>query len=199
MNGNNTHIMVWDPLLRSFHWLLVAAFGLAWWSEGNDIRIHLLAGSIIPGLLLFRIIWGLVGEHHALFSSFRPGLAAIRQHLSELTHLKAASYTGHTPIGSLMIYMLLFALFVLSISGMMLMALQMGLGPFAGWAAQADTQTEWLVTQVHGICFDTLQILIAIHLAGVAAESVLQRSNLTLAMLTGRKPASRKPIKEAQI
>lgn len=188
MNGKNTHIMVWDPLLRSFHWLLVAAFAAAWWSEGQDIRIHLLAGSIIPGLLVFRFIWGIAGEQHALFSSFRPTFAAIQQHASELLRLRSGSYAGHTPIGSLMIYILLFVLLALSLSGMLLMALQMGLGPFAGWAAHADTQTEWLVQQVHGLCFDSLQILLAIHLAGVAAESVLQRCNLTLAMLTGRKP-----------
>jgi len=193
MNGQNTQIMVWDPLLRSFHWLLVAAFGLAWWSEGNDIRIHLLAGSVIPGLLLFRIIWGIYGEKHALFSSFRPTLSAIREHFIDLMHFKAAPYIGHTPIGSLMIYLLLGFLFALGISGMLLAALQMGLGPFAGWAAQASTQSEALIMQVHGICFDTLQILLAIHLAGVATESVLQRSNLTLAMFTGKKP-----IKEDQ-
>ncbi|HCS12498.1 MAG: cytochrome b [Zetaproteobacteria bacterium CG06_land_8_20_14_3_00_59_53] len=187
MNGQNTSIMVWDPLLRSFHWLLVVAFGIAWWSEGSDIRIHMLAGSVIPGLLFFRLIWGVAGEQHALFASLRPSLAAIRQHVIELLHLQADRYKGHTPIGSLMIYILLIVLLVLGISGMLLAALQMGLGPFAGWAAQADMQTEWLVMQLHGWCFDALQVLVAIHLAGVAAESVLQRCNLTLAMITGRK------------
>lgn len=187
MNGKDTSIIVWDPLLRSFHWLLVAAFASAWWSQGSDIRIHLLAGSMIPGLLVFRLIWGIAGEHHALFASFRPSLAAIRQHLGELLRLKAGRYKGHTPVGSLMIYILLAGLLVLSISGMLLASLQMGLGPFAGLAAHADTQTEWLILQLHGRSFDALQILVAIHLAGVAAESVLQRCNLTLAMITGKK------------
>lgn len=187
MNNRTKQTLVWDPLLRSFHWLLAASFALAWWSEGRDITLHLLAGSMIPGLLAFRIIWGMAGEKHALFTSFRPTLAAIGSHVDELLHLRAGQHIGHTPIGSLMIYALLTGLFVLSVSGMMLMALQMGLGPFAGWAAGAGPDTEWLVMQVHHWCFETLQVLVLIHLAGVLVESLLQRSNLTAAMISGRK------------
>ena len=187
MHKQGTQLEVWDPLLRSSHWLLVAAFAVAWWSEGNDVRIHLLAGSAIVGLLLFRFIWGLSGEHHALFASFRPSLQNIRQHLGELIHLNARPYAGHTPIGSLMIYILLLSLLILGISGMMLAGMQMGLGPFSGWAVGTVFATEVLVQQVHHWCFDLLQILVAVHLAGVAAESVLQKNNLTAAMITGRK------------
>ena len=187
MQRQSTQIEVWDPLLRSFHWLLVIAFAVAWWSEGSNIQMHLLAGSIIPGLLLFRLIWGFSGEHHALFSSFYLSIQAIRQHLIELRHLNARHYTGHTPIGSLMIYVLIVALFALGISGMWLGGMQMGIGPFSGWVAEADFATEVLVQQVHHWCFDVLQILIAVHLAGIAVESVLQKNNLTVAMITGRK------------
>lgn len=187
MHGQTTRIEVWDPLLRSFHWLLAAAFAAAWWSEGQDIRIHLLAGSIIPGLLLFRLIWGVAGERHALFSSFRPSLASLVQQFKSLLRLQAKHYTGHTPLGSLMIYALLFTLFALAISGMMLAALQMGIGPFVGWAINASFATQLQVARVHHWCFHLLQGLIAVHLAGVLAESLLQRSNLTLAMFTGRK------------
>jgi len=184
---NSAKIEIWDPLLRSFHWLLVAAFATAWWSEGHDIRIHLLSGTFLVGLLLFRLIWGFVGEHHARFASFRPNKRNIVQHMSELLHLKSGHYPGHTPIGSLMIYFLLLNLMILVISGMLLMALQMGIGPFSAWATMAGFETEILIGDIHHWCFNSLQILIAIHLTGVVAESLLQRSNLTLAMITGRK------------
>ena len=187
MQRQSTQIEVWDPLLRSFHWLLVIAFTVAWWSEGSNIQMHLLAGSIIPGLLLFRLIWGFSGEHHALFSSFYLSIQTIRQHLIELCHFNARPYAGHTPIGSLMIYILLLSLLILGISGMLLAGMQMGLGPFSGWAAGTGFATEVLAQQVHHWCFDLLQILVALHLAGVAVESVVQRSNLTAAMITGRK------------
>ena len=191
MDRQDTTIEVWDPLLRSFHWMLVGAFVLAWWSEGQNIRIHLLAGSAIPGLLLFRLIWGMAGEHHALFSSFRPSIACIMKQLGHLLRLKTENHAGHTPIGSLMIYALLLTLLALSTSGMVLVALQMGLGPFADWAAHADFATEVLIQQVHHWSFRFLQLLIAVHLGGVAVESLLQKRNLTAAMITGRKPLRR--------
>jgi cytochrome b len=187
MHRQTTRIEVWDPLLRSFHWLLAAAFAVAWWSQGQDIRIHLLAGSIIPGLLLFRLIWGLIGEHHALFATFRPSLPELAQQFKSLLRLQAKHYTGHTPLGSLMIYALLIALGVLGLSGMMLMALQMGLGPFAGWARDASFATQLQVAQLHHWCFHLLQGLIAVHLLGIVMESLLQRSNLIGAMITGKK------------
>jgi len=184
---DSAQIEIWDPLLRSFHWLLVATFATAWWSEGYDIRIHLLSGTFLVGLILFRLIWGFIGEYHARFTSFHPSIRNIAQHMSELLHLHARRHPGHTPIGSLMIYLLLSALIILGISGMLLMALQMGLGPFAGWATTAEFATESLIRQIHHWCFDALQILVAIHLVGVFVESLLQRNNLTLAMITGRK------------
>lgn len=187
MQRKSTHIEIWDPLLRSFHWLLVGTFALAWWSEGRDIQLHLLAGSALMGLLFFRLIWGVAGEYHARFTNFQPSIRSIRQHLGELIQLKAKAHTGHTPIGSLMIYVLMTALFIITVSGLLLAGMQMGVGPFAGWASGASFSTEILVQQVHHWCFEFLQILVAVHLAGVAVESVLQRSNLTAAMLTGKK------------
>lgn len=180
-------IEVWDLSLRLFHWLLATAFFVAWWSEGRDIRLHIIAGSVIAGLLLYRVIWGFVGEKHALFTSFRPTWAMLAGHAGDLIRLQPARYMGHTPIGSLMIYMLLLALLILVATGMALLGLQMGLGLFSPWASSADFETEMLLQQIHGWCFDLLQFLIAIHLAGVAVESLLQRRNLTLAMITGRK------------
>jgi len=182
-----THIEVWDPLLRSFHWLLVISFAIAWWSEGRDIQIHLLAGSTVLGLLIFRLIWGIGGEGHARFVCFRPSLQAIKQHLGELLSLHSRRYTGHTPIGSLMIYILIIALLAICISGMWLSGMQMGVGAFSGWVAEADFKTEVLVQQVHHWCFESLKVLIAVHLAGVVVESVLQKNNLTATMITGRK------------
>ncbi|MDQ6971210.1 MAG: cytochrome b/b6 domain-containing protein [Mariprofundaceae bacterium] len=187
MQTDTATIEVWDPLLRSFHWLLVAAFALAWWSQGRDIQIHLLAGSMIPGLLLFRFIWGVIGEQQARFSSFLPARKAVLRHLGELLHLQASRHTGHTPIGGVMIYSLLITLLILGLSGMLLMGMQMGIGLFSGWGAQTGLDTELLVENVHSWSFDMLECLIIIHLAGIMVESVLQKTNLTAAMITGRK------------
>ena len=80
---DTTEIIVWDPLVRLFHWILVAAFTLAYFSQEGPFEdwleqldgawlqtTHVWAGYTIVGLLLFRLIWGFVGPRHARFSDF---------------------------------------------------------------------------------------------------------------------------------
>ena len=141
MNKDRKFIDVWCPLIRSFHWLLLTAFITAWWADGRDIRIHIVAGMVVFGLLLFRIIWGVVGASDARFTSFWPTAPALRQHLIGLLKLQSRFYRGHTPLGTIMIVLLLVSLLALTVSGMALMALQMGIGLFAGWATQAPFTT----------------------------------------------------------
>ncbi len=180
-------LTVWDPVLRSFHWLLVIACFVSWWSEGQDIRVHIIAGTLMAGLLLFRLVWGVVGDRHALFHSFYPSITALRQHARELLQFKAGHYIAHTPIGSVMIFILLICLIMLAGTGMALMGLQMGIGLLANWSATASFETELLLQNIHLWCFTILQLLVAIHLAGVLVESLLQRRNLVMAMITGKK------------
>ena len=176
---------VWDLSLRLFHWLLASAFFVAWWSEGRDLRLHMIAGSIIAGLLLYRFIWGFWGDRYARFSGFRPSRASVVRHLRSLLRLQPGDHVGHTPVGSLMIFALLGCLLLVALTGMALSGLQMGVGLFS--AIHADFSTELLIQDLHRWCLNLLLMLVGIHLAGVAAESLLQRRNLVAAMITGKK------------
>lgn len=176
---------VWDLSLRLFHWLLAAAFCVAWWSEGRDLRLHMIAGSIIAGLLLYRFIWGFYGDHYARFAGFRPSCVSVASHLRSLLRLQPGDHVGHTPIGSLMIFALLTCLLLVVLTGMALSGLQMGVGVFS--AMHADFTSELLIQDLHRWCLNVLLALVVIHLAGVAAESLLQRRNLIKAMITGKK------------
>jgi len=188
MSGNSSEqYMAWDPLIRIFHWSMVAAFATAWWAQGNDLQLHALAGTILTGLLMFRLLWGFCGENNARFTSFLPTRRQLADHLRGLLRLQSQTYPGHTPLGSLMIYVLLTALLVLVVSGMMLLALQTGVGFFSTWAVHASFSTELLILQIHDWYYELLLILVSLHLAGVVVESLIQRSNLVRAMITGKK------------
>ncbi|PIP03333.1 MAG: cytochrome b [Zetaproteobacteria bacterium CG12_big_fil_rev_8_21_14_0_65_54_13] len=178
-------IEVWDLSLRLFHWLLAAAFCVAWWSEGRDLRLHMIAGSIIAGLLLYRFIWGFCGDHYARFASFWPSRALVVAHLRGLLRLRPGHYIGHNPVGSLMIFALLSSLLLIALTGMALSGLQMGVGLFA--TLDTGFATELLIQDLHRWCLNVLLALVGIHLAGVVAESLLQRHNLIAAMITGKK------------
>ena len=71
--SSKEQIKVWDPLVRIFHWILVAAFSTAFLTEDKFLNLHVYAGYTIAGLIVFRLLWGLIGTRHARFSDFvRP-------------------------------------------------------------------------------------------------------------------------------
>ena len=62
-------IAVWDLPTRLFHWTLVVLIALSWWSAENEkLDLHLWLGMGVLSLLIFRLLWGLVGSSTARFS-----------------------------------------------------------------------------------------------------------------------------------
>jgi cytochrome b len=50
--------------------------------QGGDwLQYHIWSGEAIAALLLFRLIWGVMGSETARFSQFVKGPAAIRRYL----------------------------------------------------------------------------------------------------------------------
>lgn len=85
-------VKVWDPGVRIFHWLLVISIAVAFLSseeEGALAPWHIPAGWVAAVLIVFRLIWGLVGGEHARFANFiRPSKIA--------AHLRIAWLGGHS-------------------------------------------------------------------------------------------------------
>jgi cytochrome b len=165
-------VLVWDVPVRLVHWLLVASFAGAFLTgESERLRlVHMLFGTTLAGLVVFRLVWGIVGTRHARFASFAFGPRAVLRYLRSLATLKPVRYVGHTPAGSWAIWLML---------GLGLAVGATGYGAYAGGA-------EWL-EDAHGALAWTLLAIVVVHVAGVALGSVLHRENLVVAMLTGRK------------
>jgi len=191
---NTKRIRVWDPLVRIFHWLLAACFLIAYILEDKMLNLHVLAGSIVLGLVIFRLIWGVIGTEHSRFADFACSFRQIMQHLRDLVRLRPAHHTGHTPVGSVMIFLLLAGLLMLTLSGIMLYGLENTSLPFAGLMAGVDPDTALLIENVHGLIADMLALFVVFHIAGVLVESVLQKQNLIRAMITGYKTDSKENI-----
>lgn len=97
---------VWDPLVRLFHWGLVAAFATAWFSAEAWDSLHHWAGYTVAGLAL-RCLWGIVGSAQARFVSFVCSPGAVVAYLREMLSGREARYLGHNPVGGAMIIGLL--------------------------------------------------------------------------------------------
>lgn len=124
-------IYVWDPLLRIFHWALVASFTFSYFSGEEETIWHIYSGYTILGLLAFRLVWGFIGGKYARFSSFSFSPAAVFSYLGSLFSKKEAGhYLGHNPAGSWMVIFLLLSLIMAVFSGLKTYGAE-GHGPLA--------------------------------------------------------------------
>jgi cytochrome b len=182
---------VWDPGIRVFHWLMVAAVTIALVSglfgPRNLLNIHIAAGAAIGGLVVFRVVWGLTGSTYARFSSFPVHFAAINADLAGLVAGRRPRYRGHNPLGSLMALALLAVISLSVMTGVITLGGVDKQGPLAFAVTYVSGKAA---QRLHLALAYSLLALIAGHLLGVAYESIRARTNLPLAMITGKKTTS---------
>ena len=188
--NSQTKIRVWDPLVRLFHWSLAAGFVTAYLSQEDYLPLHSWAGYLIAGLVLWRVIWGIVGTGTARFSSFVFYPAVVWRYLKDSLTRRATRYLGHNPAGGAMVVLLLTCLGLTTLSGMAVYGLGDHAGPLAMLGRiSIETGFVWQerLEQVHEFLAHFTLILIAVHVSGVVMESILHRENLVRAMIDGRK------------
>ncbi len=166
-------VLVWDPIVRLFHWSLVIAFVVAWVTGDEMQGVHEWAGYAIVGLLVIRIVWGFAGTSHARFSDFIYSPSTILGFLIDTIRLRARRYLGHNPAGGAMVIALVLMLAATAATGIMMTT-------DAYWGA------EW-VEDVHEAAANLSIVLVGLHLVGVFVASVEHRENLLRAMITGYK------------
>lgn len=184
--SDNT-IKVWDPFVRFFHWTLVAAFFIAFVTEDDLLGLHVWAGYWIGGLLLLRVVWGLIGTRHARFSDFVHRPRAVLQYLRDEVSGRARRYIGHNPAGGAMVIVLLVSLAATVFSGLIVYGGGECAGPLAGWLC---TSGQWLGEAgkaAHEFFANLTLLLVGLHVLGVVVASLLHKENLVAAMWHGRK------------
>ena len=168
-----TTVRVWDPLVRIFHWSLVASFAVAWLTADDWEDLHEWAGYAVAALVGFRVGWGLLGSHYARFAQFVRGPGTVVAYLGSLSAGRERRFLGHNPAGGAMIVLL-----ILCLSGLCL----------TGWLYTTDAfwGVAWVET-AHELLSDSMLVLIGLHLAGVVLASLRHHENLVRAMITGCK------------
>ena len=172
-------IAIWDLPTRLFHWTLVALIGFSWWTaEEHYDDLHIWSGLAVLSLLIFRILWGLVGSSTARFANFVRGPKAVFGYLQGQWR-----GIGHSPLG---------ALSVVALLG--LAAVQVGLGLIASdedglmqgpLAYLVSTNTSEAAVELHDDLFDVLLVFIAVHVAAIIFYK-LRGKSLLRPMITGK-------------
>ena len=186
MNEPET-VKIWDPLVRVFHWSLAGSFLLAYVTEDDYMALHTLAGYTLLGLLGLRLLWGLVGSHHARFSDFVASPTATFAYLKDVVTAHPKRYLGHNPAGGAMVVALLVTLSLASLSGVAVYGAQEFAGPLAEMLRGIPPSQAKLLEELHEGLANFSLFLVVLHLAGVALASRQHHENLVRAMLTGHK------------
>ncbi|MEW6325776.1 MAG: cytochrome b/b6 domain-containing protein, partial [Nitrospirota bacterium] len=180
-------IRVWDPFVRLFHWTLAPAVVIAFLTQDERLSWHVSAGYLVLGLVLLRIIWGLVGARHARFGDFLFSPLTVLAYLKNLLFFRAERYLGHGPAGGAMVIALLLSLLLTTLSGLVLYGGQEYAGPLWPLMAAADDRWAEAVEEAHEFCAGLTLLLVALHVAGVFFSSAAHRENLIASMITGDK------------
>ena len=200
--GSSGKVRVWDPLVRVFHWGLVAAFAAAWLTADELQPVHEFAGYTVAGLVAFRLVWGIVGSRHARFAQFLKGPGETLAYLGDMTRGRERRYLGHNPAGAAMIVALLVALSGTAFTGWLIedearlaMLPSMPAIVAPAWADDDGDENEYgeegeiegPLKEVHETLANLMLLLAALHVGGVVLASFRHHENLARAMLTGDK------------
>lgn len=189
--------MTWDLSIRLYHWLqLICIVVLIVSGNFGYMTVHLFAGLAIACLLVYRLIWALVGPSPARISRFvRPPKVAysdLRQTLSK----RSPIHNGHGPAGGYMVLALWLVLFIQVVSGLMSNDDFLFVGPLAGYISFESAE---LAATIHSVSVDVLIALIVLHVLAVFWVQHGLKQPVIQAMVHGRKTDSDAPLSISRI
>lgn len=182
-------VVAWDLPTRLAKWTLAVLVGLAFASRywGDHALVwHMWNGLAILTLVVFRLLWGLVGGSTARFAAFLRPFAALG-YLAALLRGRAPRYLGHNPLGGLMVIVLLALVAAQGLTGLFTTDDVLVDGPLV---YAVDESVVSRASALHQDIYWWLLALIALHVAANLVYSLLGKDNLILAMITGRKPVA---------
>lgn len=177
-------VRIWDLPVRLFHWAIVLIIPAMWASHEYDrMDLHILLGQVLLGLVLFRLIWGLIGGSTARFAGFVRGPRAVARYVRG----RGGPVFGHNPLGGWSVVAMLLVLLT-----------QIGLGLFATdedalyegpLSHLVGYDTARILADRHETFFYILLALIAVHLAAILYYRLVRSDDLITPMVTGRRAA----------
>lgn len=175
MNSSNQKqpVLVWDFPVRVFHWLLVISFVGAWLTSEGEAQqmIHYAFGYSACALVLFRIVWGVIGTRYARFTEFVKGPAETLRHIKSLFKPNQAIRLGHNPVGALVMISLMIFILLIGLTGYW--SVKEFLGEYMSGAHEA----------ISNIALG----FVVIHVIAAIIMSFLQKENLIKSMISGTK------------
>lgn len=179
-------VRIWDLPVRLFHWALAAsviALVVTAKVGGNAMEWHFRLGYVVLALLVFRIVWGLVGGQWSRFTSFLYSPGRLVRYLKGSAHPEDG--IGHSPLGALSVFGLLAVLIAQVATGLLSDDEIAFAGPLTRFVSNAVVGQA---TSYHKEIGQYLVIgLVVLHLLAIAFYVLVRRQRIVRPMVHGDK------------
>ncbi len=194
MNTNIKKIQVWDLPLRLFHWLLTfCVFGSIISAKTGNFFIHERFGLGILSLILFRVLWGIIGSDTSKFVNFIRGPKEVIKSIRSIILRKDQRHFGHSAIAGWATLALLFITLFLSLTGSVSSNGILFDGPYYHFFPNLSSYS----TKLHHLAEPVLYFLLSFHVMAMLIYYFWLKTNLVKPMFSGK--AEIKNIKINQV
>jgi len=181
-------VRVWDLPTRLFHWLLavaVVAQVITAKIGGAAMTWHFRVGYCVFALLVFRLVWGLVGGRWSRFASFAYGPASMLRYLRGQVRRDDHFHVGHNPLGSASVFAMLIMLAIQVATGLVADDEISNVGPLNRYVSNAVglSATAWH----KGPGQVGIIALVLLHLGAIAFYTWRRGHDLVRPMVGGDK------------
>ncbi|MFM2482052.1 cytochrome b/b6 domain-containing protein [Celerinatantimonas sp. YJH-8] len=166
-------IYVWDWFVRLTHWIVAILFLANYFVLPKGSEPHQIAGYIVIGAVVLRLLWGLVTHSPARLSEFKPSIPKALDHIRSVIATGEDDHVGHNPAGAIMIWAM-WALILIT--------------AFTGWGTQLDAfiHAKWL-RETHEIFANITMLAVAVHISAIVVMTRLTHRSYVKGMWFQRK------------
>lgn len=189
MKSSKTY--VWSFLGRLSHWLLVSSFFACYITSFYEelLTLHVSLGIIVFGMLLKKIVWGIIGPKYARWSDYHFSYSDLKFYfLEKIRNRYREIQPGHNPASSWFAFLVTWIGIICCISGYILYGMQENSG-FLSFINKNYYQYSNVYENIHIILVYVLIVMICTHITGVLIEQFYHKTSMVFAMITGYKKA----------
>jgi cytochrome b len=189
MNKKEGHVFVWPIGTRIIHWMMALSFTTAFITSFYEhlLHDHVAFGFIFLTIIIYRIIWGLIGPEYAKFKTFKLKPSQLKYYFIEKIQNRWRKIpAGHNPASSWFTVWALGMGTIIVVSGLLLYGIQEGKGLFRDLNSDYSDYM-FILDMVHKYASYIFAAWVFIHIAGVMVEQFWHKTSMVFAMVTGYK------------
>jgi cytochrome b len=176
MEGLMSKKLIYDLPTRIFHWSFASLFVFAFFiaktvdDDSPTFSYHMLAGLMLSGLVVMRILWGFIGSKYAKFQSFALHPKDLIEYAKGILSGDKKKWTGHNPASSWAAMIMISCGLGLALTGILM-----------------STGEKETFEDIHELFANGFLISALLHIAGVLLHTIRHQDGIAFSMIHGNK------------